>query len=239
MWWSDLKYSLRALKGAPWFALVVVFILSLGIGANGAMFSIVYGVLMDPLDFPEPEAIVQVVGSHRGEPKRVHSYPNIVDLSEMAETLEHVSSVAFWGATLQIDEPRYLRGLSVGSPYFDALGVEPQSGRFFDLSHDLEGHQDVVVLSDEFWRQHLDSRPDAVGTLLKIGDISYEVLGIAPAGFADPFVEACAFWRATPAHWFTAERTGNWLQVIGRLAEGPPMSSMHASWDVTSGPHSS
>ena len=170
---QDARFAVRSLRKSPTFTIAAVLTLAIAIGANGAMFSLVRGVLLNPLPYEESHRLVRLVGSVRGEEMNRHSYLNFVDYSQQSETLTDLSFVQHWAATVHFDQPERLRGLSVAAPYFDALRIRPHIGRFFQAADDLPGHEAVAVVSYAFWRDRLDSDENIIGQSLRLGDEHY------------------------------------------------------------------
>ena len=103
---QDTKFALRALRKAPGFTAVAVVTLALAIGANGAMFSLVKGILLNPLPYADSQRIVQLTGSSRGEEMNRHSYPNFLDYAERSEAIDHLAPIQEWAATVHFEHSR-------------------------------------------------------------------------------------------------------------------------------------
>jgi predicted permease len=232
----DLRYAGRALRRSPGFAATALLSLALGIGANAAVFSLVDQVLLRRLPVPEPERLVHLDWSGNslstgqwGTGNRM-SYPLCRELHEQQQVFDGAFCRYPTGVNLstgQAHEP--VDAEIVSGSYFSVLGVRPAMGRLLDPSDDLEpGARPVVVLSYNYWRNHLGSEPDVVGRPVRVNDYPMTVIGIAPASFrgvdmvADPdlWIPAMMTEQAAPLEpgWnrLLSRRT-SWMHVFGRL----------------------
>ena len=191
---QDLRFGLRMLLKRPGFTLIAVLTLSLGIGANTAIFSIVNALLLRPLPFPESERLVFLSEkSQEGERMDV-AYPNFADWRERAQTFigmatEYTSSFILSG----VEKPARLEGRIGNWNFFQLLGVNPELGRLFNESDDRYGAPRTVMLSHEVWQARFGGEPGIIGNAISLDDQSYTVIGILPRGFeylerADLFV---------------------------------------------------
>jgi putative ABC transport system permease protein len=186
---QDIRYSLRTLRKAPGFAVVVILTLALGIGANTAIFSIVDGVLLRPLPFPHPERLVRIVDDAPGA--GLHdigmSVPELRDLQERSGLFDDVS--AELSADMNITgagHPERGELLGVSPNYFSLLGVPAQIGRVFGPEDKAEGFSETVVISDGFWRRTFGGNPAALGQRIRLDNDAYTIVGVAPPGFRHP-----------------------------------------------------
>jgi putative ABC transport system permease protein len=195
--WQDVRYASRLLARSPGFAIVVVLILGLGIGANTAVFSIVNGVLLRPLPFKDPGRVVQILTQWKGG--RVDSLNRLEDCLEVQKRSRAFAQVSPIALSLLLDtggeEPRYLSGACVPARFFDLLGVQPLLGRGFRLEEEQPGKDGVVVLSHQYWTQRCGANPDIVGQTLVLqedegahGGMTFReqartVIGVMPAEF--------------------------------------------------------
>lgn len=218
---QDLLYALRRLRQAPGFTIVAVATLALGIGANGAIFSVVHAVLLKPLPFEEPDRLVQVSQTWKGEKSAVYSPQNFLDVEKDARSFESLAAFDTSGVTLTgRGEPGRLEGVDVSASFFDLLRVRPAYGRFFAAGENETGHTKVAVLGDRLWRQRFGADPAVVGQTVQLDRDRYTIVGIAPAGFSFP--QGSDVWR--PLEYDTRFRSnsrGAWyLGVVGRLKPG-------------------
>jgi predicted permease len=226
---ADLKYAVRVLRRKPSFALAVIAVLALGIGANTAIFSIVNAVLLRPLPFDDPARLVRIFhvppqDAFPGMPTFSVSPANFFDWKRSARLFE--------GMVIYRFRPFILTGGSsaeevmagaVGAEFFDVLRARPTVGRTFLPDEDAPGKGRVVILSDGFWKTHLGAAPDAVGRTLKLDGEAFTVIGVMPAKFS---VEA---WGVTgtdmwvPVAYTDAQRAvreNHNAQVVARLRPG-------------------
>jgi putative ABC transport system permease protein len=218
---QDLLYALRRLRQAPGFTLVAVATLALGIGANGAIFSVVHAVLLRPLPFEEADRLVLVSQTWKGEKAGVYSPQNFLDVEKDARSFESLAAYDTTGVTLTgRGEPGRIEGVDVSTSFFDLLRVRPAYGRFFVAGENETGHTKVAVLGDRLWRQRFGADPAIVGQTVQLDRDRYTVVGVAPAGFSFP--QGSDVWR--PLEYDTRFRSnsrGAWyLGVIGRLRPG-------------------
>jgi putative ABC transport system permease protein len=230
----DARLSARSLARSPSFAAAALLTIALGVGATTAVFSVVRGVLLRPLPFPEPEELVTVwlTNPLQGKDEDVTSYPNFVDWREGSTTLSHVVGVASTLRTLSGgDEPEEVRSVLVTSGFFETLGVQPMLGRGF-RAEEVEGDAEslVVVLSHELWTRRFAADPTVVGRTVMINDVPHEVIGVMAPGRRYP--ADAEMWvpltfaggRAT----LRDARNTLWLPVVGRLAPGTRLEEAQA-----------
>src|SRR5262245_44611585 len=191
---SGFTHAVRGLLRQPTFAATALATLALGVGANTAIFSIVYGVLMRPLPYADPDRIVRVSESHPGANSPLMA-AMLSDLTlqawaPSARTLADLSAVSSRVYTIGAENPVRVQGAAVSPSLFEALRVKPEAGRFFDPSHTVEGAQHVIVLGDGFWNERFGRSASAIGQTLLVNGRPHEILGVAPRGFAFPDPEA-------------------------------------------------
>ena len=236
---QDLRYALRQLRKSPGFTAVAVVTLALGIGANTAIFSVVNGVLLRPLDFPNGDRLVRVW--HVPPPK---SFPgmktfsvsaaNYFDWERQNHVFERMAIYTYHGFTLTGgDKPEQVDGCAATSGFFATLGVQPMLGRVFLPEEDQPGHSNVVVLSHRLWQEHFGSNPDIVGHNINMEGQSYLVAGVMPANFQFP--DFAQMW--TPMAWTDQEkavRGEHHSVVVARLKPGVDMKLAQAEMNTIS-----
>jgi predicted permease len=186
---QDLRYAVRMLLKTPGFTLVAVLTLALGIGANIAAFSIVDGVLLRPLPFPQSGQLVRVFDDLRtSNTKDVGmSVPQFWDYRDRAGVFQDIAVI--WPipvALTGLDRPLRIEVLATSPNYFTMLGVQPQLGRVFTQKEDAPGFLESVVLSDGFWRREFGADPNVLGKSLRLDGDLYRVIGVMPPGFHHP-----------------------------------------------------
>jgi putative ABC transport system permease protein len=219
---QDVRYAIRVLVRSSGFTAVTVLTIALGVGANTAMFSLVNGVLLRPLPFPEPERLVHVTGS----------YPQggLAMLRERSKTMDVASYAAGHDFNMTgLGMPVRLAGASVSAEFFSVLGVGASVGRTFVSGEDLAGRDALVVLSHAVWQQQFGSDPHIIGRSIVLDGVSREVVGVMPPGFRFPSA-GTQLW--TPLH-IDSSRTdtywaGDYMPVIGRLRPGRTLAEAGA-----------
>ncbi len=186
---QDLRYALRMLFKSPGFAIVAVLTLALGIGANVATFSVVYGVLLRPLPFPHPEQLVRIFDDLRGpnEQDVGMSAPELWDLQDRSGVFQDISAVAPSNSAIGGGERTVRAESLVTSPdYFALLGTKPQLGRVYTSQDAAPGFLEPVVISDGFWRRNYGSDPNIVERKMRLDNDMYTIVGVMPPGFRHP-----------------------------------------------------
>jgi predicted permease len=186
---QDVRYAARNLLKTPGFTLVAILTLALGIGANIAAFSIVDGVLLRPLPFPQPGQLVRVFDDLRSSNTKDvgMSVPQFWDYRDRAGIFQDISVIWSTPATLTgVDLPQRIEALATSGNYFTLLGVRPQIGRVFTQKDEVPGFINAVVLSDGFWRRQYGADPNVIGKSLRLDGDLYQIFGVMPAGFRHP-----------------------------------------------------
>lgn len=219
---ADVRYGLRQLRRNPGFTIVAVLTLALGIGANTAIFSLVNGILLQPLEFRQPSRLVSIT-----------DYFPQGALVAMRSNIRSMEVAGYWDAQglnlTGLGEPVRLHGAAVSANFFSVLGVRPELGRAFLPGEDQPGKDDLVILSHALWQQKFGGDPNLVGRQVTLGGKNREVVGVMPAGFQFGSSKA-QFWiplhldpRAVGAYW-----GGGFMPVIGRLRAGATLAQARA-----------
>jgi predicted permease len=221
-----VRHAARRLRRSPGFTAVVLLTLALGIGANTAIFTVVNAVLLRPLPYREPSRLVVVDHEYpdlKGLLAGV-SAPGSVEYRARTGIFADAAAVTGWGANLTgRGEPERVVGARVSGGFFNTLGVAPARGRVLRADEDAPGREHVVVLSDGFWRDHFGADPGVVGRTVSLSGESYEVVGVMPTTFRDPFDRTVQFWRPlalAPDAFADSRRTNEFLAFVGRLKPG-------------------
>jgi predicted permease len=184
---QDVRYALRTLRQRPAFTAVALLTLALGSGATTVMFTVVDGVLLKPLPYPEPDRLValdeQTDWSTQWGNLWSFAYPNFVDCRRETRSLTMAGWRYIGGTISQPGEAEYVDGRQVSSEVFSVLGTMPKFGRPFLPEEDRPGAPPVAIISDGLWRRRFAANPNAVGMPIVFGGNSYTVIGIAPASF--------------------------------------------------------
>src|SRR5882762_1551020 len=211
---EDARYGLRKMRKTPGFTAIAVLTLALGIGANTAIFSLVNGILLVPLPYPNPERLVSVTGTY---PKGA-----IVAMREQAHTM-HVGAYDE-GQELNLTgfgEPVRLTGTLVSAELFSTLGARPELGRTFYPGEDVPSQDNFVILSHALWEERFGADASILGRSIELGGVSRQVIGVMPAEFRFPSTKT-QVWiplhndpRNAVSFW-----AGDFMPGIGRLRPG-------------------
>jgi predicted permease len=234
---QDLRHALRGFARQPGFTALVLLLLTLGIGANTAIFSVMDAVLLKTLPVRDPQDLFVVM-----TPDGSVSYPVYRDLHDPQQSLDGffassgetpVFRVRFPGSRLTA--PPKMTVSMVSGGYFDVLGVQPALGRFFAAAEDVVfGGHPVAVVSHNFWRTQMRSDPAAVGASIVLNDTPFTIAGVAPRGFFGESVGVnIDLWA--PLSMQTAfagdalqDRNWSWLKMFGRRRPGVPLQKAEA-----------
>jgi hypothetical protein len=182
---QDVRYACRTLAARPGWTAAAVLCLAIATGANTAAFTLVNGLLLRPLPFPDPDRLVMVALREPSQgtirPFALREYRELADESSDVGML---SAGTFFPLSLSAnDGPRMAQAQLVSGNYFETLRVAPFAGRFFDTDADRVGHEPVAVLSHTLWRRRFGADPAVVGQSMHVNGRPVRIAGIAPAGF--------------------------------------------------------
>jgi putative ABC transport system permease protein len=181
---QDLRYGVRMLRKNPGFTFVAALTLSLGIGANTAIFSVVNAVLLRSLPYRDPDRLVMVNYSRSRAPNDFALAAEFLEWRDQANSFEQIAAYRFGAADLTgSGEPERLNACFVSADLFATIGVTPAIGRAFTPEEDTAGVAQAVVLSDGLWRRRFGADPQVMGRTLTLGGQSRTVVGIMPPGF--------------------------------------------------------
>ena len=225
--WQDLRYGLRILRKSPGFAIIAVLTVALGIGANTAVFSVVYGVLLEPLPYHDSARLILLNETTPRVGMVSVSDPNFLDWRSQNSTFSQMAAVHEVAFNLSgISQPESIGGEAVSPNFLSLLGVRPFLGRDFDVSEEKSGAAPVVLLSYSLWQSHFGSDPTAVGRTVLFDGRSFTIIGVLPPYFRwiekVQFLEPIGTWLATNPDARNRGARGD-MVVIGRLA---PASSL-------------
>jgi putative ABC transport system permease protein len=233
---ADLRFAARNLLKSPGFALVTILTLALGIGANAAMFSVVNGVVLRPLGYPEPDRLVRIVSQFptMGFDTFWVSPPEFFELKERSGSFQAVGAYTIGAANLSgADRPHRVVSVGTSPDLFTTLGVQPLLGRTFAPEEDLPNAAPTVVLSYDTWRNVFGGDPSIVGRAVDKDGAKTLVIGVMPEGFDvfDAGAETFEPIGMDPAD-RTNRRGNHLLHLIGRLREGVTVDAARAELET-------
>jgi putative ABC transport system permease protein len=215
---THLRHTLRSLRRAPAFTLAALTTLALGIGANTAIFSVVDGVLLNPLHYPDPDRLVIVWGRHAAIGQETASLPDFLDWRSEARSFESLSAMTNTRFNLTgSGEPEMVRGALATAGLFRTFGVVPTVGRGFRDDEERSAAPRVALLGEGFWQRRFGRDRDIVGRQVQLSGVLYTVVGIVPATLQ--LAQPVDVW-APLATDTTRPRRADFLTVFGRLRPG-------------------
>jgi putative ABC transport system permease protein len=255
---NDVRFALRQLRKSPGFTLIAVLTLALGIGANTAIFSVIYGVLLRPLPYPDGDRIMILTETDASQPQISVSFPDYLDWKRDNTVFENLAvsrRESFNLSGLEGRAPEQISGGLVTANFFKVLGLEPQLGRTFTEEEDRVGGPLLAVISDRLWQRLFERDPNVLGRTLNFGNQPYTVIGVMPPQMFSPRTVEVWFplirntdhpgWQTRDNHpglfgWarlkkdVTIEKAVNELkQIAARLAKQYPESNSTVSATVT------
>lgn len=227
-WIRDARLALRGLRKAPAFTAVVVVTLALGVGATTAVFSVLEGVVLRPLPFPEPHELAVVWQNDRatGTVRENASTSDYYDYIDRNRSFEDLAIHALGTAVLEREGagPTQLNAASVSRNLLPVLGIEPVLGRSFTDVEDAPDGPNVVLLSHGIWSDLFGADPGVVGRSVVIDALSHEIVGVLPEGIDYPAGETDV-WLPIQQSRVVATRPQHWVRVVGRLSPGVTMAA--------------
>ncbi|HEY4907031.1 MAG TPA: ABC transporter permease [Candidatus Acidoferrum sp.] len=237
---QDLRFAFRMLRKNPGFSAIAILTLALGIGANTAIFSVVYAVLLKPLPYPGSNQLFTVFQQDVKNPKNVNgfSFLNLRDLREQSEIFSDLSGVQAHQLTLTGRGEAFNIDTSVVTPdLFTTFRVQPILGRMFIADDGKPGAAPVVVLSETLWRGSFAADPAIIGTSISLDKRAFTVIGVAPAAFRFPQLQKSRqIWVPIVndplfGSWLE-RRGGHWLTLTGRVKPGVNPAQAEAQFDA-------
>ncbi len=226
---QDLRFAWRMLRSSRGFTFTAIAALALGIGANSAIFTLVYGILLRPLPFPEPERLVMIWDRNpKGIERNNVSPPNFADFRARAASLSGIT--AFYEANANLSgpgEPEHVSSYVVSREFFEVMGVSPVLGAAFRPGDSAP----EAVLSHALWMRRFHGDPDVVGRALRIDGRNYGIRGVMPADFRFPSQQT-ALWTTLPFDPADFSRQAHFLAVAGRLKPGIDLPQARAELEL-------
>jgi predicted permease len=233
---QDVRHTMRSIAKNPGFATVVILTLALGIGANTAVFSVVKGVLLDPLPFHQPHQVVQLYEKRpqQGRIRNVVSAPDYFDWKQQTDVFEDMAAIT--GAAFPFTTPEGARlniGARVTSNFFDMLGVEPTLGRSFLPEDESPGKDRVLILTHGLWQRQFGGDRSIVGRKITFGSEPFEVIGVLPE-IVNVIAPEAEIWQPLVIN-ARSSRQSHFLNVYGRLNPGMTLQHAQTAMNVVAG----
>jgi putative ABC transport system permease protein len=236
--WQNLRYAVRMLTKYPAFTAVTVLTLALGIGANTAIFSVVYSALLRQLPYYQADKLFKLAESRQQKPdsdpsNAAASYPDFLDWKRTSKSFQALGAMSGDGFTLSGNgDPKIINAAQVTPNFFSTLGVRPLLGRdFIDADQQYDTPR-VAMLTHSFWRTEFGGDPQIVGRTIRLDGKPAVVIGILPKNFEFAPSQSAQIWVPLhPSEDTAGRRNLRWLNVVGRLAPGVGPSQAKAEFD--------
>ena len=232
---ADLRQAFRGMRKAPALTITVVLTLALGIGANSAIFSVINGVLLEPLEYPEPEKLVHITSrfTAQGFERFWIDPPEFMEYREWNRSYTDVAGYRAGEVSIAgSDRPLRVRSCFVSASIFPVLRVQPILGRVFTDEEDVPGGPPVVVISYELWTSAFGVDDSVIGSAVDIDGSPTTILGVMPPGF-DIEENNVQVWVPLGFGPEDMQRRGNhFLFLVARLKDGRTLESARAELDV-------
>lgn len=231
---QDLKYGARMLLRSPGFSAVAILTLALGIGANTTLFSVVNGVLLNPLPFSQPDPLVSLYESKPNFDNGAITYPNFLDWQRQNHSFVNIAGHRLTNFSLTgTSEAERVRAAQISAGFFPILGVKPLAGRLFSADEDRLGAQPVALIGEGLWRRKFGAAPDIIGRSLILDGSAHTVVGIIPSSFRLQMQNFRVADVYTPIgqwnyQWFLNRATAQGMDAIGRLKPGVTLQQARA-----------
>jgi putative ABC transport system permease protein len=233
---SHLRYTLRLLLKSPGFTVTAILILGLGIGANTAIFSLVNGVLLKPLPYPNADRLFHLYRTFKNDNTSGFDYPDFADYCTAQHSFSGLAAFGSdWFHLTGRGPAQQIPGLYVSGAFFEVMGRPLILGRPLDEADDRPGSAAVVVLSEQLWRSHFNSDPNIIGTSIVLNSRSFQVVGITPGQADEEFsVELYAATNQDPdfAPNKKIRRGAPYYECVGRLRAGVTLPQAQAELEV-------
>ena len=219
----DVKHAIRAYAKAPAFTAAIIATLALGIGASTAIFSLVHGILLEPLPLPDPDRLVWINETGQGGTFISTAYPNYLDWRARQHSFESLGFSREEPLTLTgVDRARRIRARRVSGNFFQTIGVAPAFGRALTDDDDKANAMPVVLVTDGFWKTTLGADPSAVGRILQLDQTPYTIVGVLPAGFQylRPYDVFVSIGPVVATPYLAVRGNHNGFYALGRLRPG-------------------
>lgn len=226
----NMRFAARALSKTPAFAISVVLTLALGIGANSAVFSAIFAVLLKPLPFPQSEQLVSISQVNTKSPSPFISPVRLEEWNRMSASLQALTGYYSQDdSELSGELPEKIRHSFVAPRFLQVWGVAPEIGRDFEPREEHFGGPNAAIISDRLWRRRFGANPNILTLKLRIGTSSIPVVGVMPATFAFPERDVDV-WSPSPSDApFAQSRANTWFTGVARLKPGITVEQARAN----------
>src|ERR1700758_4052652 len=232
---QDLGYGLRILRNSPGFTAVALIVLALGIGGNTAIFSVVNGVLLQPLPYPQADQLVSIRSAEpsRGIPPVVASYADYLDWKQQAHSFSNMGTYVSDSFNLSAGgESTQVESMNATTSTLQTLGVAPELGSIFTPAEEQWGNRHVVLLTHALWKDKFGANPNIVGQTIRLDAEPYVVIGVMPGNFAAlmPRMQICVPFAMRPgSQW---PRGARWVHVVARMNPGVSIATAQQEMQV-------
>ena len=233
---EDIRFGLRLLRKNPGFTAVAILTLALGIGANTAVFSLVYAVLLRPLPFKDPSSLIVLNETTPKVGTVSVSYPNFLDWRSQSHAFSQMAAVHSVDFNLGgVDQPENISGDAVSPNFLSMMGVRPILGRDFAASEEKAGTAPVALLSYSLWQSHFGGDSSALGKMITLDGRGFTIVGVLPANYRSPdwtdVLLPIGVWATNNAEQAMERGDRGDMVVIGRLAPGAAFARARAEME--------
>jgi putative ABC transport system permease protein len=226
----NFRHTARTLAKTPVFTATVVLTLALGIGANSAVFSAIYAVLLRPLPFPDGDQLMELRQSNRKSPETLVAPVRLQEWNRLNSTFQAITGYYSQDdSELSGELPEKLKRAFVAPRFLQVWGISPALGRDFTPQEERFGGPNAILISDRFWRRRFGSDPNAIGKRIRLGASAFPIAGVMPASFLFPDRDV-DLWSPIPMDApYAQSREATWFTTIGRLKPGVTVAQARAN----------
>jgi len=230
---NDIRYAIRNLLKRPAFTIIATVTLALGIGANSAIFSAVYSLLLKPLPFPEIDRVITIWDKEptRGYTHNEVAMANYLDWRAQNHSFDQLALYRWWNVNLTgNDTPERIQGFLITANYTDVTGIKPMIGRAFTAEENQPGKGDVAIIANSLWQRRFGADPNVVGKTITVNGVPLTIVGVMPNSLSYP-VPGEIYAPLTIAPELASNRQSHEFYVVGRLKPGVTVKSAQADID--------
>ncbi len=231
---KDVRTAIRGLSKRPGFTAIAVVTLALGIGANTAIFSAIYALLLKPLPFPQLDRVVAIWDKvpNRGVVHNEVAIANYLDWRAQSQSFEQLALYRWWSTNLTgVEPPERIQGFLVTANFLNAVGIQPKMGRNFSAEENQPGKDAVAIITDSLWQRRFGADPNIINKTITLNGITRTVIGVMPERFNFP--KGSEVYAPLP---FTPDvirsRSSHSYYVVGRLKPEVSLNSAQAEIDT-------